>query len=130
MGLGVSVGTLAWLKTADTEGYEWHSKQLAVVNTVLTANNLAPHHEPDELPELQSHASLDGFPYSFLHYLRRIYANVSQNPQWVPVELTDGQDPSADPAIDRELFVRMSSHLVCHSDAEGYYVPIDFADVQ
>jgi hypothetical protein len=129
MGLGVSVGALAWLKTADAEGYEWVSKQLAIVNTVLAANNLAPHHEPDELPPLQSRALLDGFPYSFLHYLRRVYANVSQNPKWVPVEAANGEDPSADPAIDRELSVRMSSHLICHSDAEGFYVPVNFADV-
>jgi hypothetical protein len=129
MGLGVSVGALAWLKTADAEGYEWHSRQLAIVNTVLLAHNLALHHEPDELPVLQSRATLDGFPYSFLHYLRRVYANVSQNPNWVPIEVTDDADPVDDPAIDYELSVRMISHLVCHSDAEGYYVPVDFADV-
>jgi hypothetical protein len=129
MGLGVSVGALAWLKTADAEGYEWHGKQLAIVNTVLLAHNLVPHHEPDDLPELRSRAGLDSFPNSFPHYLRRIYANVSQNPQWVPIEVADGEDRSSDPAVDRELSVRMTSHLVCHSDAEGYYVPVDFADV-
>jgi hypothetical protein len=129
MGLCISVGALAWLKTADAEGYEWHSRQLATINAVLSANKLAPHHEPDNLPELASRAALDSFPYSFLHYLRRVYANVSQNPNWVPVEVADGEDPAADPAIDRELFVKMTSHLVCHSDAEGYYVPVDFPDV-
>ena len=28
-----------------------------------------------------------------------------------------------------EANILLDSHLLCHSDAEGYYVPIDFADI-
>lgn len=30
--------------------------------------------------------------------------------------------------IDEELTVQMRSHLIVHSDAEGFYLPIDFAE--
>jgi hypothetical protein len=128
MGLAIEVGSLAFLKTADAEGYEWTRQELAAVNTVLAEAGLPQHTEPDELPELASRAGLTSFPYSFLHYLRRVYANLDKNPQWRPVEVAEGDDPTKDPAIDHQLFVKMTSHLVCHSDAEGFYVPVDLAE--
>src|SRR5262249_26330785 len=39
-----------------------------------------------------------------------------------------GEDPVADPLVDRELSVLMDSHLICHSDGDGFYVPIDFPE--
>lgn len=39
-----------------------------------------------------------------------------------------GVDPSEDPAVDDALS-DMESHLICHSDAEGLYVPVDFDEV-
>ncbi|NHZ82768.1 hypothetical protein F2P44_26325 [Massilia sp. CCM 8695] len=35
--------------------------------------------------------------------------------------------PTADPALEAQLD-RLKSHLVCHSDAEGFYVPVAFGD--
>ncbi len=68
-----------------------------------------------------------GFPYSWLHYLRRAIAYARQAPtEFSP--LPQGQEASADDRIDRELSVFMDSHLICHSDCEGYYVPIDFPE--
>ena len=43
-----------------------------------------------------------------------------------PVE--DGVDPSEDPVVEDVLY-SSQSHLVCHSDAEGFYVPVDFDEV-
>ncbi len=84
--------------------------------------------EPEELPPLDNRSALGGFPYSFLHYLRRAYALWKQNPTATITPCREGEDPSADPAIEEEACM-FESHLLCHSDCEGFYLPIPFADV-
>jgi hypothetical protein len=128
MGLSLSVGYLAWLnkEDVDPEAVSWLRENLVHVNRVLRANGLPEHVEPEELPRLVDRG-LRGFPYSWLHYLRRAVAFARQAPaEFGP--LPEGQDASEDRHIDRELSVFMSSHLICHSDCEGYYVPIDFPE--
>jgi hypothetical protein len=62
-----------------------------------------------------------------LHYLRRAVAYARQAPaEFGP--LPEGQEASEDHRIDRELSVFMDSHLICHSDCDGFYVPIDFPE--
>jgi hypothetical protein len=128
MGLSLSVGYLAWLNREDTdpEAVVWLRKSLVHVNRVLRANNLPEHVEPEELPALGDRGLL-GFPYSWLHYLRRAVAYARQAPtEFGP--LPAGQQASDDDRNDRELSVFMDSHLICHSDCEGFYVPIDFPE--
>jgi hypothetical protein len=127
MGLAIYVGALAQFKTTDAAAYEWHKVQLGIVNTVLAEKHITQHFEPEILPAMDSRDGFGGFPYSFIHYLRRIYAHKQLDPNWTPVEIADGQDPADDPAISHELAVQVSSHLICHSDADGYYVPVEFA---
>lgn len=128
MGLEVAVGKLAYLIEADPEGAEWLREDLDRANALLSAQSLPTHTERETpLPE-SSRSSLHGYPYSFLHYLRRIYAHVSRDPSWEPEEVPEGEDPAADPIVEEEL-TRMRSHLLCHSDTEGFYFPIDFQDV-
>jgi hypothetical protein len=56
-------------------------------------------------------------------YLARAVAYARNAPkQFTPV---DG-DPKDDPHLEREFTVDMDSHVICHSDVEGFYVPIDF----
>jgi hypothetical protein len=128
MGLSVQVGLLAGLLDSDPEGAEWFKEELARINRLLGDNGLPLHMEPRELPQLASRSALDSYPYSFLHYLRRVAARRLEDPDWEATPLPEGEDPSEDPAIDEELGL-MRSHLICHSDAEGYYVPIDFDEV-
>jgi hypothetical protein len=128
MGLSISVGYLAWLKKhdIDEEGVSWLRRNLVHVNRLLRANDLPEHIEPEELPELVDRG-LSGFPYSWLHYLRRAVAYARQAPaEFGP--LPKGQEASEDDRIDRELSVFMDSHLICHSDCGGFYVPIDFPE--
>jgi hypothetical protein len=127
MGLSLSVGYLAWLKKeGEEEALPWLRRNLGDVNRVLRENGLPEHVEPEELPKLVSRG-LGGFPYSWLHYLRRAVAFARQAPaEFGP--LPEGQDASEDGRIDRELSVFMDSHLICHSDCEGFYVPIDFPE--
>ena len=128
MGLAVCVGMLAELLEDDPESAEGFEEELAEVNRVLAAAELPPHTEPRGPLELDSRASIDGFPYSFIHYLRRAYAHRVLSPDWVATPLADDVDPTADPKI-QALLDGCESHLLCHSDAEGFYVPVDFDEV-
>lgn len=128
MGLAVEVGALADLTLHDEEGAQWVRESLAKVNAVLAENNLPTHDEPEKLPPLDHRTIIDSFPYSFLHHLRRAYARWRQNPDTPIMPCGPDEDPAADPAIDEESCM-FDSHLLCHSDCEGFYLPIPFTEV-
>lgn len=127
MGLAVEVGMLADLLQNDPEGAEWFEENLAEVNKALLAAGHSSHSEPRSLPELQRRCPVKGYPYSYLHYLRRVAAKRLEDPTYVATPLPAGEEPD-DPAIDREMNF-MRSHLICHSDNEGFYVPIPFLEI-
>ena len=126
MGLAIEVGVLAHVLEGDEEAAEWLRESFANVNAVLAEMGLPTHSEPESLPALDDRSILESFPYSFLHYLRRIYARWRQNPEEMATPCPEDQDAASDPAIDEEM---LDSHLLCHSDCEGFYFPIDFSDV-
>lgn len=128
MSLAVSVGSLAWcLEEGYAEDAESYRADFREINRVLAANGLPPHVEPEVLPDLTDRSPLSGMPYTWLHYLRRAVAFARQAPgEFCPVP--EGEDPWNDPRIDRELSVKLNCHLICHSDTEGFYVPIDFPE--
>ena len=128
MGLAISVGTLSNLLKSDTEGAAWLEKGLASANHVLNAAGLPLHAEPRSLPPMGSRSSLRSLPYSFIHHLRRAHAHRLRDAGWTASPLKDGANPAADDVLQAALET-FESHLICHSDAEGYYVPIDFQDV-
>ena len=128
MGLAVEIGMLANLLDNDEEGAEWLRESLANVNAVLAELGLPTHSEPESLPPFDDRSIIGSFPYSFLHHLRRAYANWKQNPERIATPCPEDQDPASDPAIDEESCM-LDSHLLCHSDCEGFYFPIDFTDV-
>ena len=125
MGLAVEVGALADLISHDPGGAEWLREQLAAANRVLEREGFATHAEPEKLAPIPM-PGMGGFPYSFLHYLRRAYALMRLGRQVSPVS---GDDlTSADEQIIEEVTMQMDSHLLCHSDVEGLYVPVEFMD--
>jgi hypothetical protein len=128
MGLAISVGVLTDLIKNDPEGIEFFESQIVTANALLATENLPQHNEPTVLPQLKSRAGLDSFPYSFIHYLRAAFAHVLQDPSWRATPLDDDEDPTDDPAVEEESSM-FTSHLLCHSDCEGFYVPIDFSEV-
>ncbi|AYM76634.1 hypothetical protein D9M09_13135 [Janthinobacterium agaricidamnosum] len=128
MGLAITVGALADLHEEDPEGAQWLADSLAQANALLQKAGLPQHGEPLVLPQLQSRASLDSFPYSYLHYLRRAYAHAVQHGQWQATPLAEGEDPSEDPVLEAAQD-DLDSHLLCHSDCEGFYFPLVFDDV-
>jgi hypothetical protein len=128
MGLAVEVGLLAYLLEDDEEGAEWVRESLADANAVLAELNMPTHSEPEYLPPMDDRSIMSSFPYSFLHHLRRAYARWRQNPGALATACPEDENPASDPAIDEESNA-FDSHLLCHSDAEGFYFPIDFSEV-
>jgi hypothetical protein len=130
MGLGLEVGILADLKSADEEGYKYFSGQFSRINTLLAAKRLGQHCEPEEVDELFS-CSMIG--YSGLHYLRRIAMHIVIAQSMPPPGTRDNYMAED---IGREYYLDIASgedlefqHLVMHSDAEGFYIPVDFMEV-
>jgi hypothetical protein len=128
MGVSFDYGCLDMMRE-DEEGLAWMRRELEAVNRALVANQLPAHREPERLGPHAYRATIGSYGFSWIHFLRRIQANVLQNPQWKPTPCTEADEPWSDKAIDRELTVFLRSHLICHGDSAGYYVPIDFADV-
>lgn len=128
MGLSIEVGLLAALKGEGPDGAAWLRGQLDAVNALLAEHGLPRHDEPTVLPELVDRAPLDGFPYSFVHYLRRVAAHALERPDSKAVPFPESADPTEDAALQRQMF-QTESHLIAHSDCEGFYVPIDFPEV-
>lgn len=128
MGLAIKVGTYADLLKEDPSQAEWLGDTFAALNEVLAENGIELHHEPKILTKLKNRAQCDSFPYSFIHYLRRFYAQVETDPNWVPAPVKEDEDPTDDPAIE-EVSSMLESHLLCHSDCDGFYLPIKFDEI-
>ena len=128
MGLAVSTDLLADLLANDAEGASDLLAELEIVNRVLAEHRLPAHHEPRELPPSIRRDAILGFPYGFLHHLRRAYAHCLAHADWVASPTGADADP-ADDELLAEAMDQMDSHLLCHSDCEGFYVPIAFDEV-
>jgi hypothetical protein len=142
VGLALCVGLLRDLKANDVEGFETFSAYFNEVNSLLAANGLPVHVEPDETAPWDAQM----FGYSGLHYLRRIAAHIDSGLELPPPGDQDSSDDErlnayfnavtgAGPGTFKKLFRRRVrfrrefDHLIVHSDAEGFYLPIDFPRV-
>ena len=134
MGLSLEVGILADLVKNDEEGAAHYRKVFERLNRYLATQGLAPHREPEQGKVW----STSMYGYAGLHYLRRIAAHLDYNGKLPP----PGERGAAnDPVLERyfkdfesRLIIaqpreRRFDHLIIHSDAEGYYLPQDFAAV-
>src|ERR1700733_12902324 len=125
MGLGINTHFFASMLVNDAEGAEWIQHNLGLVNELLADHGLPPHVEPTQVTtKMRQHCG--SFPYSYLHYLRRAFAHVHEKLELTPV--ADDDDPTEDPVIE-DAATLFDTHLLCHSDAEGYYVPVEFDEV-
>lgn len=127
MGLGLEVGILADLKEADDEGFAYCLEQFEIVSKVLRAEGLEEHIEPQELDGV---FSCGMFGYAGLHYLRRVAIHMALGKATPP---PGTRDAHMEPALNQEYWDRFQrgevlkyQHLIIHSDAEGFYVPVDF----
>lgn len=126
MGLAVGVGVLAGLLIHDSEGADWMRRSIAGLNAVLQREGLPAHCEPESFsPPLHERMhSCTSFPYSFVHYLRRAFAHMREG---LPIPDDDQLRPEHDSVVD-DAASMLDSHLLCHSDCEGFYVPVAIGD--
>jgi hypothetical protein len=140
MGLNVVVG--AFLDNEDPEGIEDLRAEFAAVNEALREAGLPEHHEPERAD--WDPVDFDMWGYGGLHYLRRVVAYLDRDgelPEPGTPESVD-DDPVMERYYDRatstlrgllQAFGRKKNgrfdHLMLHSDAEGFYVPITFSEV-
>ena len=134
MGLALEVGILADLKANDEDGYQYFRHQFALLNTLLAANHLPAHEEPEDVPVF----GCDMYGYSGLHYLRRIAAHLLISGV-VPNPCLD--QPTHDSIYSkcydniatmqdaRSPMEKRFDHLLRHSDNQGFYLPIKFDEV-
>lgn len=129
MSLAIEIGSLAFQISEGDEGsIQSMREDFENLNSVLSELGLPTHNEPEHLPETDSRAKTQSFSYSTIHHLRRAYAYHLDSPE-DPIEYIDeDEDPSEDIILDLELD-NMRSHLIAHSDTEGFYVPVDFTQV-
>ncbi|WP_431951926.1 hypothetical protein [Nocardia lijiangensis] len=68
-------------------------------------------------------ATMTSMPYSALYCLQRVYARNNAGLPVTPV--SDMEEVEEDEAVahERNMF---ESHLIYHSDVDGYYIPVDF----
>ena len=132
MGLDLTVGVLIDSRQHDVEGFTLYQTLFTRLNEALQAERLPGHTEPPEARGLVPW-SCQMWGYSGLHYLRRIAAHL-----WAGNELPEPGNARAaqDPVLD-ECYSFLHSltspnqfqHLLFHSDAAGFYVPLPFRDV-
>lgn len=148
MNLIVEVGTLARKKAENTNDLKDLNLVFENLNDVLFKNQLPEVFEPENMnPEERLRFEMHGFDE--LHYLRRFAAYISETGS-IPAE-PGNEDASEDKILAKyfrnyfkihtkqslltRLFSRKEvikprfSHIIVHSDSEGFYVPLAFEDV-
>lgn len=124
MGLGVTVGVLEAF-AGDEDALAHFRKQFTLLETALAEQGRAGYREPERVIRV-GRPTVDSFPYSFLHYLRRAYALFVSGKTVTPA--ADEEALERDAAVVEDEASMLSSHLLCHSDCDGYYVPVQFPD--
>ena len=130
MGLALEVGILADLKDADEEGYASYVDAFEKLRIVLRSEGLEEHVEPDEVDDI---FSCDMLSYTGIHYLRRIAVHLALGK---PNPAPGNRETYHNVALNEEYYESFNAgkdmkyqHLLVHSDANGFYVPIDFKRV-
>jgi hypothetical protein len=123
MGLEVSVGARS-VAPGDSEALEHYRGSLDRLSAVLAEQGITWREPTTEVPPLRAHAG--GFPYSYLPYLRRALALLGLDKPVTPTGRA-GVTARDDSMIQTEMSL-LSSHLLCHADNAGYYVPADFGE--
>ena len=123
MGLAISVGCPS---LGDEEGEASYAADCARVSAALAAEGIIWSEPGDPPPYDAERPHLSSFSYSFLRYLCRAYALQWDDQPVTPA--TSSADLDAAEGIISDAISMLSSHLLCHSDCDGYYVPADFDD--
>jgi hypothetical protein len=130
MGLALEVGILADLKENDEEGYASYVDAFEKLRIVLRSEGLEEHVEPDEVDDI---FSCDMLSTSGIHYIRRIALHLALGR---PTPAPGNRETYRNVALNEEYYESFNAcknmkyqHLIVHSDANGFYVPVDFKRV-
>ncbi|MGW4241410.1 hypothetical protein [Nocardia sp. NPDC004722] len=80
--------------------------------------------QPESCELLPGRATRTSMPYSALYCLHRVYARCKAGLPVTPVSHTAEVD--ADHEVVSAERSMVESHLLVHSDVDGYYIPVDF----
>lgn len=126
MGLSISVGMLHDQARNDAEGLEYHRRAFDRLAAALAAEGIDWQEPPLDGPAGDPGFS-GGFPYRYLTRLRRVLVLAGRAEPVGPVA-EDGAEWEAACELVQDEASMFASHLICHADNAGYYVPVDFAD--
>lgn len=121
--MGFMIGVLDLAKVEAEEDFddgdpEDFRADIEILNRFLTAKNYEPYVEPGPLPEFRRRSS--GYHSFFaLQELRRLYVCVLEGKELPRGEISD-QDLDLIRSVGK---AHPESHLLHHSDFEGYYIP-------
>jgi hypothetical protein len=140
MGLTLEVGILADLRENDLEGYQRYRNQFELLNEYLEKAGLPSHHEPEKCEVW----SCEMYGYSGLHYLCRIAAHIDLTGTLPSVgnkenlddlflknyyKYAENRNANLLAKLFQPKYKFAFNHLILHSDADGFYLPIDFEKV-
>jgi hypothetical protein len=137
VGLSIFVGLPAEVREEDPEYAEYFGRQMEAVNGVLESFGLPEHREPSDIEDERTF-ECEMYGYSGLHYLRRLAAHLALKGELPPPGDEDASDDPVladyygifDDAFGQAQAAGMPfQHLVVHSDAEGFYLPVEFEGV-
>jgi hypothetical protein len=137
LGLALCVGVPSEIRDSDPEYVSYLEQQVEAINGVLESFGLPPHREPLDVEEERTfECEMHG--YHGLHYLRRLAAHLALGKELPP----PGDEGVAGDSVLNDYYRIFDAsiargeaagmpyqHLIVHSDAEGYYLPVEFDDV-
>lgn len=126
MGLSISVGLLADLARRDAEGLDHQRRAFARLGRALAAEGVE-WHESETIDPPDAHTFSGGLPYGYLTRLRRILVVGRLGEPVTPADAI-GAGRYDDCVKIQDETSMLASHLLCHADDAGYYVPVDFGD--
>ncbi|MEV0398161.1 hypothetical protein [Polymorphospora rubra] len=124
MGLGISIGNPCL--GLDPEGAEHYREQFARLRRELAEHGHDWSAPDGPAPAGTARPYVGSFPYGYLHRLRRVYALQHERQPVTPVTGPDDLE-DAQEHVEEATFM-LGSHLLCHSDATGFYVPVPSGD--
>jgi hypothetical protein len=127
MGLSISVGFLYDQARNDAEGYEYHRRAFARLSGALAEKGIT-WSEPEISDPPSPHRFSTALPYGCLTQLRRAYVLAGRGEPVTPAGSTDALQYKRDLGKVEDETSMLASHLLCHSDSAGYYVPVEFDD--
>jgi hypothetical protein len=128
MGLDVTVGVFTLVEAGDTEYEAYLLEQFGAINVTLRECGLPSHAEPEALAPERTFCQRIG-TYGTLHVLRRFAVRIAVDGMLPAPAIGTQDDLLKSRCFDEGIGGGRFSHLIDHSDAEGYYLPIRFPEV-